>query len=606
MADFIIDDYGYTIIDDVNKYVNAKVDDTTKVVYQDIPDTVTNSGTTYTITSLDYCFDGCTNLLHSPSIPEHVVSMNYTFRRTPVTGIINVYNSPTSYIDIFDFNPDAEIEIIDHNEIPSESWQQIVKYYDPGVIYSIYSTIDACATKSSVAVGRKVLSSDNNNTTSFHWDTYLNKNTYINEDSTLKSLINSLEWDDVLDYSRPNEKYFYIEADNSQVSSFSFYITKSSGADMSLFENYVEPTFEYSYDTETWQSYTLNSYLSVGGNNPYNRVYFRGDNLYPWYDNYLLNNTRYSIRISLTSNNSLKTGGNVMSLRYSNPIGNEPIPCDYAFAYLFYGNSYVKTAPKLPATKLTSHCYFYMFGNSGITTLPKLPARDLAEYCYAYMFYGCTSLVKAEEILATEISPNSHKYMFSGCTSLLKAPKLYANTLSDYCYEGMFLNCSSLIKPPILSATNLAPGCYYNMFKGCSSLTYAPTLPATTLSTSCYHYMFHSCTSLLTPPKLPATTLAINCYSNMFQGCTSLLSIPKLETTTLYTTCYRNMFKESNVKASSINISPCVYEYRVPLGTSTGTTASSALSDMFTSSDGTSTYTPTINTTFYISVPVQE
>ena len=121
---------------------------------------------------------------------------------------------------------------------------------------------------------------------------------------------------------------------------------------------------------------------------------------------------------------------------------------------------------------------------------------------------------------------------------------------------------------------SMADYCYYSMFYGCTSLTTAPSLPATTLARSCYYYMFRGCTSLTTVPSLPATTLADYCYYNMFYGCKKI----KLSTTV------------SGTYTKS---------YRIPKS-GTGTTASSALNNMFSNTGGTFKGTPEINTTYYL------
>ena len=121
----------------------------------------------------------------------------------------------------------------------------------------------------------------------------------------------------------------------------------------------------------------------------------------------------------------------------------------------------------------------------------------------------------------------------------------------------------------------MAVFCYYGMFYGCTALTQAPALPATTLADSCYQGMFYGCTSLTQAPALPATTLADSCYFQMFSGCTSL-------------------------KLSSTQTGEYTQEYRIPT-TGAGTTATDALTDMFTSTGGTFTGTPEINTTYYLS-----
>lgn len=174
-------------------------------------------------------------------------------------------------------------------------------------------------------------------------------------------------------------------------------------------------------------------------------------------------------------------------------------------------------------------------------------------------------------------------------------------TMADYCYSYMFTVCTSLTQAPSLPATTLTNYCYQNMFFGCTSLTQAPALPATTLTTNCYADMFYNCTSLTKAPALPATTLAKNCYNSMFFGCTSLTQVPALPATTLADYCYSGMFKScTKIKLSSTQTGEYTVAYRIPT-TGTGTTATNALNDMFTSTGGTFTGTPEINTTYYLS-----
>ena len=87
--------------------------------------------------------------------------------------------------------------------------------------------------------------------------------------------------------------------------------------------------------------------------------------------------------------------------------------------------------------------------------------------------------------------------------------------------------------------------------------------------------MFRGCTSLTQASALPATMLANYCYNSMFRGCTSL-------------------------KLSSSKTEEYTQEYRIP-SSGAGTTATDALTDMFTSTGGTFTGTPEINTTYYLS-----
>lgn len=147
--------------------------------------------------------------------------------------------------------------------------------------------------------------------------------------------------------------------------------------------------------------------------------------------------------------------------------------------------------------------------------------------------------------------------------------------MAENCFGSLFMGCTALITPPELPATTLMDFCYDSMFQGCTSLTQAPALPATTLANGCYEYMFAGCAGLAQAPTLPATTLAEGCYYDMFAGCAGL-------------------------KLSSTQTGEYTVAYRIPT-TGTGTTASGALTNMFTDTGGTFTGTPVINTTYYLS-----
>lgn len=370
---------------------------------------------------------------------------------------------------------------------------------------------------------------------------------------------------------------------------------------------------------------------------------------------------------AMTKFTNIEIGGNIMSLRYKSFTGKVSLPCAYAFFSLFYGCGYITsttlvlpattltdycytnmfcktsitTAPVLPATTMKSYCYANMFYNTNITKAPALPAKNLAiscygtalipdsetnksttgmfgscnnlttpptlpatilaESCYAYMFDSCSKLTTPPALSATTLAPHCYNYMFesSGITS---APKLPATTLAENCYAYMFYFCSKLTTPPALSATALAPYCYHHMFDS-SGITSAPTLPATNLKAYCYADMFSSCKNLKVPPSLPATSLADSCYYDMFSYCTALTKIPKLPATTMFDYCYSYMYSYSNVKANKTSISGCSNAFRIPTSGS-GTASSKGFSDMFPLATNTEeNFSPSLNTTFYISVP---
>ena len=186
-------------------------------------------------------------------------------------------------------------------------------------------------------------------------------------------------------------------------------------------------------------------------------------------------------------------------------------------------------------------------------------------------------------------SSSNYGFIFTGTGTLKIACKGNIENLLDY--ETVIAG----------GHPTMAEDCYAYMFRNCTALTSAPELPATTLANYCYNYMFRGCTSLTTAPALPATTLADYCYNSMFNGCTSLTTAPALPATTLASACYYSMFNGcTKIKMSSTKTGDYQKEYRIPTS-GTGTTATSALNNMFSGTGGTFTGTPEINTTYYTS-----
>ena len=327
------------------------------------------------------------------------------------------------------------------------------------------------------------------------------------------------------------------------------YLTFSSPSSFTLAVNdatkHWDGTLEYSTDTSTWSTWDGTTTLSSATSGSDNVLYLRG-----------IGNT-----VITGKKNSYKwvfTGSNIAC------VGNIENLLDY-------------------------------------TTVKSWAHPTMADYCYAYMFYGCTSLTQAPALPATTLAPYCYEYMFCDCTSLTQAPALPATTLEIYCYTYMFRGCTGLTQAPALPATTMMNYCYSSMFYGCTALTQAPALPATTMATCCYNWMFRGCTSLTQAPVLPATTMAESCYQSMFQSCNSLTQVPALPATTLKRECYYKMFDGcTGLKLSSTQTGEYTQEYRIP-SSGTGKTATNALSNMFTSTGGTFTGSPAINTTYYLS-----
>lgn len=330
-------------------------------------------------------------------------------------------------------------------------------------------------------------------------------------------------------------------------------------------------TLEYFGSNKTWTTWDGTITLSSVNNDGEHVLYLRGTG-----NTVITGGSEYSQWVL--------TGSNIAC------IGNIENLLDYA------------TVESGAHPTMATDCYSSMFeGCTGLTQAPALPATTLADSCYYGMFSGCTSLVQAPALIATTLATYCYGFMFEDCISLTQAPALPATTLTDYCYYYMFYGCKGLTQAPSLPVTTLATGCYVSMFEDCTSLSQAPALPATTLASHCYEKMFRGCTALTQTPALPATTLADYCYEYMFSNCTGLTQVPALPATTLSKYCYFYMFKGcTSLKLSSTKTGEYTQEYCIP-SSGIGTTATDALTDMFTSTGGTFTGTPSINTTYYLS-----
>ena len=275
------------------------------------------------------------------------------------------------------------------------------------------------------------------------------------------------------------------------------------------------------------------------------------------------------------------------------------------------GNGYVEFVSSTPMTitpKYTNSGVTLRYSLDGITWIP-IGSGVTTPSANIIYFIGRAAGTKS--LYTASLSSNA--WAFTGATNLEcngKLDRLIQNTLGgdsdiltigNYCFAYIFNNVTSLIRvyDDFLPATTLATSCYQNMFQGCKGLTIAPELPATTLQPDCYQNMFLGCTGLTIEPALPATTLASSCYDRMFVNCTGLTTLPKLSTLALQPSCYYRMFYGcKKIKVSTALTGIYDTAYSIPI-TGTGTTATDALTEMFTATGGTFTGTPEINTTYY-------
>lgn len=315
---------------------------------------------------------------------------------------------------------------------------------------------------------------------------------------------------------------------------------------------------EYSFDKQTWQTWTETNYvrsldIPAGGT-----VYLRGDNS-------SLNISNDNNYYNFASTANVAAGGELRSLN-SKTLNQSSMPNHFGRC-LF---KYMTTLTKAPALGFTRIGYFScrsLF--DGCTSLSDISLINLnvsfssTVGCFYWMFKDCTSLTATPSFTVITALNTMYYGIFEGCTSITTAANVNINatTIEQYGCGAMFKNCSSLVTPPsftqsplrilgqsamgemfqgtALTSTpsfeigSLVSGGFSlsSMFQGCTHLTDASNvkLSADTLVTACYKSMFRGCTALTTAPELPATHLADGngdnangCYAYMFMGCTSL------------------------------------------------------------------------------------
>jgi len=265
-------------------------------------------------------------------------------------------------------------------------------------------------------------------------------------------------------------------------------------------------TIQISTDKTNWTSYTSSTIPpTLATLNTGDKLYVKGSN-----NNYATSTTDYNY---FNSTKQFNVYGNIMSLIYGdNFIERTTLPSTYTFCGIFRSSKIVDTSNLiLPATTLTTYCYYWMFRDcTSLTSAPELPAKTLTNYCYTGMFYGCTSLTNTPKLPATTLATSCYHTMFKGCTSLKTAPKLGARTMKQTCYFGMF--------------------------QGCTSLTTAPELPATTLVQGCYQYMFYNCTKLNSIKCLATNISATKCTQDWVKSVAASGTFTKAASMTSWTT----------------------------------------------------------------------
>ena len=156
------------------------------------------------------------------------------------------------------------------------------------------------------------------------------------------------------------------------------------------------------------------------------------------------------------------------------------------------------------------------------------------------LFGDCIYLVSAENLIlsATTIRDFCYESLFNGCTSLIAAPELPATDVGSLSYAWMFCDCVALINPPVMPSTlTIHESTCEAMFKNCTSMTTSPSITFTNATQYAFQDMFNGCVALTTAPEIHAAKLKDCSCRRMFKGCSSLNYIKCLATDISGTYC---------------------------------------------------------------------
>lgn len=177
----------------------------------------------------------------------------------------------------------------------------------------------------------------------------------------------------------------------------SSYLTFSSSEAFSIKTNNSlknwNGTLYYSTNAVKWIEWDGTVAISSAEHEGEHRIYMRGSG------NKVITGSSLSTYCWVLEGTNIRCVGNIeYLLDYSTVVsGGHPTMGNYCFSRLFYGCTNLIQAPLLPATKLSTYCYYYMFYNTGLTEPVELPATKLVTYCYYRMFSNCAGIQLSTE-----------------------------------------------------------------------------------------------------------------------------------------------------------------------------------------------------------------
>lgn len=407
------------------------------------------------VTNLYGCFYDCTSLTTFSDIPASVTNMDYCFYNCiSLDGTMNVYNTPTTYENIFTGVNSLTIITIGTTNAIYNTWNTIVSDYEHVVLLDYISDESFIIfyfddyTYQAVVSGTKIINN--------YGQTIYNANTNTEADS----------------YATVELKYEAVA--NSTITVY------YQGSGMGI-------THDVSFIAGTGTTQTQGS-ITYDGNATFTLTQ---DGSFSWIEYDAITPT---YGLSATARSKTKTSYSTLESTFY--IGLQ----EYNLVSLencFLNCRILKQAPSIPmgVTNIKS-CF------STCIMLKQTPVIPSTVTDMSYCFNHCESLTQAPTI------PSSVTNMgecFGGCRALTQAPVIPSNVTNlRSCFEG----CYSLTQAPVIPSSVTDIG---SCFAGCTNLTQAPDIPSSvTYAQAC----FQNCTALTGNIKIATT--AINSGSKSF------------------------------------------------------------------------------------------
>lgn len=257
----------------------------------------------------------------------------------------------------------------------------------------------------------------------------------------------------------------------------------------------------------------------------------------------------------------------------------------YEFSYMFRNCTNLTDASNFnfPMKTLNIHMLRQCFdGCTSLVKAPEILCTELRQGSTTtggacnlyYMFNNCTSLEDGPTQILSEVIPyQGCQNMFYGCTKLKNAPYLNAKTIHQNGCTAMFYNCQALTNDTVQDVFDFnyigISGCQ-QMFQSCKGLTTAPEINVLELGgASALNQTFYQCTGITDCQEiLNPMTLTTNCYYQMYDGCTNLTKSPELPATTSVSGCYNYMFRNTKVNRIKCLLNPAASQSNWVLGVS--------------------------------------